>query len=77
MVDDLNLIFHFNTGSETALNDFMIAGVCIGGVEWDTLSSDQKSDWHYACGTGPLHDRGLCGRLLYDFCQEPQLLSDR
>ena len=53
VVDDLNLIFHFNTGSETALNDFMIAGVCIGGVEWDTLSSDQKSDWHYACGTGP------------------------
>lgn len=53
VVDDLNLIFHFNTGSETALNDFIIAGVCIGGSEWDTLTSDQKSDWRYACGTGP------------------------
>ncbi len=51
--DDLNVVFHFNTGSETALNDFMISGVCIGGVEWDTLTSEQKNDWHYAAGTGP------------------------
>lgn len=53
VVDDLTLIFHFNTTSETAINDFMIAGVCIGGVEWDDLTDEQRSDWHYACGTGP------------------------
>ncbi len=53
VVDDLTIIFHFNTTSETAINDFIIAGVCIGGVEWDTLTADQQSDWHYACGTGP------------------------
>lgn len=51
--DDTTVVFHFNTGSETALNDFMIAGVCIGGVEWDNLTKEQQGDWHYACGTGP------------------------
>ena len=53
VVDDLTIIFHFNTTSETAINDFMIAGVNIAGTEWDTLSAEQQSDWHYACGTGP------------------------
>ncbi len=53
VVDDLTIIFHFNTTSETAINDFMIAGVNIAGSEWDELTEDQQSDWHYACGTGP------------------------
>jgi peptide/nickel transport system substrate-binding protein len=53
VVDDTTITFHFNTTSETAINDFIIAGVCIAGPEWDSLSQDQKSDWHYACGTGP------------------------
>ena len=53
VVDEHTIIFHFNTQSETAINDFMIAGVNIGGPEWDTLTKEQQSDWHYACGTGP------------------------
>lgn len=52
-LDELTVAFHFNTGSETALNDFMTSGVCIGGVEWDTLTAEQRGDWHYAAGTGP------------------------
>lgn len=53
VVDDTTIIFHFNTTSETAINDFMIAGVNIAGSEWDSLTAEQQSDWHYACGTGP------------------------
>lgn len=53
VVDEQTIIFHFNTNSEPAINDFMIAGVNIGGVEWDTLTPEQQTDWHYACGTGP------------------------
>ena len=53
VVDDTTIIFHFKDSSEPAINDFMIAGVCIAGPEWDELSQEQKSDWHYACGTGP------------------------
>jgi peptide/nickel transport system substrate-binding protein len=53
VVDDQTIIFHFNTQSEPAINDFIIAGVNIAGPEWDTLTADQQSDWHYACGTGP------------------------
>lgn len=53
VVDDLTVIFHFNTKSEPAINDFIIAGVNIAGPEWDALTPEQRSDWHYACGTGP------------------------
>lgn len=53
VVDDLTVIFHFNMNSEPAINDFIIAGVNIAGPEWDELTPEQKSDWHYACGTGP------------------------
>ena len=53
VVDDTTIIFHFKDASEPAINDFMIAGVCIAGPEWDELDSAQKADWHYACGTGP------------------------
>lgn len=51
--DDYTVVFHFNTGSEVAESDFITANVNIGGSEWDTLTDDQKSDWHYAAGTGP------------------------
>lgn len=50
---DLNVIFNFNTDSDVAVSDFMAAAVNIAGPEWDQLTDDQKSDWHYACGTGP------------------------
>lgn len=53
VVDDFTVAFHFNTGSEAALSEFMIAGINIAGAEWDTLTAEQKSDWRYACGTGP------------------------
>ena len=53
VVDDTTVIFHFKDASEPAINDFMIAGVCIAGPEWDELTDEQKADWHYACGTGP------------------------
>jgi len=51
--DDYTVVFHFNSGNETAMADFMTTSVNIGGVEWDTLTADQKADWHYAAGTGP------------------------
>ncbi len=41
------------TPSEVSLSEFIIAQVNITGPEWDTLTDDQKLDWHYACGTGP------------------------
>jgi peptide/nickel transport system substrate-binding protein len=51
--DDYTVVFHFNSGSEVALNSFITNPICIAGPEWDELTDDQKSDWHYACGTGP------------------------
>ena len=50
---DYTVIFNFNTTSELALDAFMANQVCIAGPEWDELTEDQQSDWHYACGTGP------------------------
>ncbi len=50
---DYTVIFHFNTDSELALNSFMTTQVNIAGHEWDELTPEQKSDWHYAAGTGP------------------------
>ena len=50
---DFTVIFRFNTDSELALNAFMTAQVCIAGHEWDELTDEQKTDWHYAAGTGP------------------------
>lgn len=49
---DYTVIFNFNTTSEQALEAFITNQVCIAGPEWDELTDDQKSDWHYACGTG-------------------------
>ena len=53
VVDDLTVTFHFNTTSEVAVSSFMCARVLLGGSEWDELTDEQKSDWHYAAGTGP------------------------
>ncbi len=50
---DFTVVFHFNTDSELALNNFMINQVMIAGHEWDELTAEQKADWHYAAGTGP------------------------
>ena len=53
VLDTYVVAFHMNTASETKLSEFVIAQVNITGPEWDTLTEDQKLDWHYACGTGP------------------------
>lgn len=53
VVDDYTVKFNFNTDYELAIGDFMCARVNIAGPEWDTLDEAQKSDWHYATGTGP------------------------
>lgn len=53
VLDTYVVAFHMNTASETKLSEFIIAQVNITGPEWDTLTEDQKRDWHYACGTGP------------------------
>ena len=50
---DFTVIFRFNTDSELALNAFMTNQVNIAGHEWDELTDEQKTDWHYAAGTGP------------------------
>ncbi len=51
--DDTTVVFHFNTDNELAVDNFMTNIVSICGPEWDELSDDQKTDWHYAAGTGP------------------------
>jgi peptide/nickel transport system substrate-binding protein len=51
-VDDYTVAFHFNTNTDLSASDFMLVNVNITGPEWDTLTDDQKSDWHYAVGTG-------------------------
>lgn len=53
VLDDYTLVFHMGTPSEIKLSEFVIAQVNITGPEWDTLTDEQKLDWHYACGTGP------------------------
>jgi peptide/nickel transport system substrate-binding protein len=50
--DDTTVIFHFNTDNELQVNNFMCVMLNLCGPEWDTLSDDQKTDWHYAAGTG-------------------------
>ena len=52
VVDDYNLIFHLKTTDETNVNSFMTTPVNLCGPEWDALSPEQQTDWHYACGTG-------------------------
>ena len=51
--DEHTVVFHFNTDSEVALNTFITTQVCIGGPEWDELTTEQQNDWHYAAGPGP------------------------
>lgn len=53
VIDDYTLVFHMASSSETKLSEFIIGQVNITGPEWDTLTDEQKLDWHYACGTGP------------------------
>ena len=53
VTDTYTLVFYLNTDSETKLSDLITCDIDIIGPEWDELTDDQKSDWHYACGTGP------------------------
>ncbi len=53
VVDDHQVVFHIASEAEAMLEILMSTQVNITGVEWDTLSEEQRNDWHYACGTGP------------------------
>ena len=53
VVDDFTVVFNFNTTDELSVENFMCSFVNIAGPEWDELTEDQQSDWHYASGTGP------------------------
>ena len=53
VTDKYTVAFHMNSASETRLSEFVIAQINITGPEWDALTDSQKTDWHYACGTGP------------------------
>ena len=53
VVDDYTVKFNFNTDNELNVSNFMSQLISICGPEWDTLSTEQKADWHYAAGTGP------------------------
>lgn len=50
---DTTVIFNFNTDAEVAVDDLMTTSVNIAGHEWDELTDEQKTDWHYSVGTGP------------------------
>ena len=52
-LDDLTVVFHFNSMTEIDILTFMQTYLHMAGPEWDTLTDEQKGDWHYACGTGP------------------------
>ncbi len=52
-LDAYTVRFYFSTVTESALDIFICRPINIGGPEWDTLTTDQQGDWHYACGTGP------------------------
>lgn len=50
--DDQTVVFNFNTDNELQVQNFMCVMLNICGPEWDALSDEQKTDWHYAGGTG-------------------------
>ena len=51
-VDDSTVKFNFNTNTELDVQKFMCVMLNICGPEWDELSDEQKTNWHYAGGTG-------------------------
>ena len=53
VTDDYQVVFHLASEAESVLETFMYTAVNITGTEWDTLTEEQRNDWHYACGTGP------------------------
>lgn len=69
VVDDYTLIFYFNEENvtESALNVFITRPVNITGPEWDTLTTEQQNDWHYAVGTGAYILTGYEAGSYYQF----------
>jgi peptide/nickel transport system substrate-binding protein len=53
--DDTTVVFHLTSADEVTVANFMSQFVKIGGPEWDELTEDQQTDYHYACGTGPYY----------------------
>lgn len=52
-VDDQTVKFNFNTSTELDIQKFMCVMLDVCGPEWDQLTDEQKTNWHYAGGTGP------------------------
>ena len=69
---DYTLVFHLCTESEVKLETLMYTQVKITGVEWDTLTDEQRDDWHYACGTGPFILVGYEPDSYYKFERNPK-----
>jgi len=72
VIDDQTVKFSFNTTDELSVNNFMCAFVNIGGPEWDTLTDEQQSDWHYADGTGPFILTDYTGDNTMTFTKNPK-----
>ncbi|MCR5785631.1 MAG: ABC transporter substrate-binding protein [Eubacterium sp.] len=51
-LDDSTVKFNFNTNTELDIQKFMCVMLNICGPEWDELTDEQKTNWHYAGGTG-------------------------
>ena len=55
VIDDNTVAFTLTSGDEITLNNFIVnsMSLMIAGPEWDDLTEDQKTDYHYLVGTGP------------------------
>ncbi len=53
--DDNTVVFTFKKdfANEVAYQKFLNVKINIAGEEWDSLSQEEKNDWHNAQGTGP------------------------
>ncbi|MCR5784534.1 MAG: ABC transporter substrate-binding protein [Eubacterium sp.] len=55
VIDDFTVAFTLTSGDEITLNNFIVnsMSLMIAGSEWDSLTDEQKTDYHYLVGTGP------------------------
>lgn len=74
-LDDLTVKFTFKTNDQLSIDGFMCAFVSICGPEWDALTPEQKSDWHYAAGTGPFILTDYSGDNSMTFSRNPKYFA--
>lgn len=67
--DENTVVFHFLDGrnTESDLDLFVRRTVNITGKEWDTLTEEQRNDWHWAVGTGPYILTDYAADSFYEF----------